>query len=40
MKALEAIGGVALGSVSLLILVVGALFAFGSLGRYLKAKNM
>jgi len=40
MKALEVIGGVVLGSVSLLILVVGAIFAFGSMGRYLKTKSM
>jgi hypothetical protein len=40
MKVLEVIGGVVLGSVSLLILLVGAIFAFGSIGRYLKAKSM
>jgi hypothetical protein len=40
MKPLEVIGGVVLGSVSLLILVGGALFTFGSLGRYLKTKSM
>jgi hypothetical protein len=40
MKALEVIGGVVLGSISLLILVVGSFFAVGSLGRYLKVKRM
>ena len=40
MKALEFLGGVVLGSVSLLVLLLGSLVAFGSIGRYLKAKNM
>jgi hypothetical protein len=40
MKALEFLGGVALGSVSMLVLLVGSLVAFGSIGRYLKVKNM
>jgi hypothetical protein len=39
-NAIEVIGGVAIGTVSLLILVVGALVAFGSLGRYMKIKSM
>jgi hypothetical protein len=40
MKVLEFIGGVALGGVSLLVLLLGSLVAFGSIGRYLKAKSM
>jgi hypothetical protein len=40
MKALESLGGLALGVASLLVLVVGSIFAFGSVGRYLKAKGM
>lgn len=44
MKALEMIAevsaGVAIGLVSLLILVVGSLFAVGSMGRVLKNKAM
>ncbi len=40
MKPLEFLGGVVLGGVSLLVLLVGSLFAFGSIGRYLKAKSM
>ena len=40
MKALEVIGGAALGSVSLLILFVGVISSFGSMGKYLKTKNM
>ncbi len=40
MKVLESIGGVVVGVVTLLILAVGALFAVGSIGRYLKAKSM
>jgi len=40
MRALETIGGFLLGIVSVLILVVGSLFAVGSIGRYLKTKNM
>jgi len=40
MKVLESIAGIAIGTVSLLILGVGALFAFGSMGKYLRAKSM
>jgi hypothetical protein len=40
MKALEVLGGVALGLVTLLVVGVGSLFAFGSIGRYMKAKSM
>ncbi len=40
MKALEFLGGVALGGVSLLVLLLGSLVAFGSIGRYLKVKSM
>ena len=40
MKALEVLGGIALGGVSLLVLLLGSLIAFGSLGRYIKAKSM
>jgi hypothetical protein len=40
MKALEVLGGIALGGVSLLILLVGSLFAFGSMGRYFHTKSM
>jgi hypothetical protein len=40
MRVLEAIVGFAIGVVSMLILVVGGIFAFGSIGRYLKARSM
>lgn len=40
MKVLEVIAGILLGGVSLLVLLVGTLFAYGSLGRYLRAKAM
>ena len=40
MKVLEAIAGVLIGLATLLILAVGALFAFGSMGRYVRNKNM
>lgn len=40
MKYLESIGGVVVGVVTLLILAVGALFAVGSFGKYLKARSM
>jgi hypothetical protein len=40
MKALEFTGGVLLGGVSLLVLLLGSLVAFGSIGRYLKTKSM
>ena len=40
MKFLEVLGGIAIGLVSLLILGVGGLFAFGSMGRYAKNKSM
>jgi len=40
MKVLEMIGGFLLGTATLLVLGVGCLFAFGSMGRYLKSKSM
>jgi hypothetical protein len=40
MRVLEWLAGFLLGLVSLLILLVGSLVAFGSIGRYLKAKSM
>ncbi|SIN71143.1 hypothetical protein SAMN05444166_0325 [Singulisphaera sp. GP187] len=40
MKVLEVIGGLALGMVTLLILVVGSLFAVGSMSRYVRNKSM
>ena len=40
MRVLEAIAGFVLGFVSLLILLVGSLVAFGSIGKYLRAKSM
>jgi hypothetical protein len=40
MRVLEFLGGVVIGIVSMLILVVGALFTLGSMGRYMKIKSM
>ena len=40
MRILEAIAGVMIGIVTLLILVVGGVFAFGSMGKYLRNKSM
>jgi hypothetical protein len=40
MKALEVVGGFALGVATLVIVFFGSIFAFGSMGRYMKAKNM
>jgi hypothetical protein len=40
MRVLEAIAGIFIGLVTLLILVVGGIFAFGSMGRIVKNKNM
>jgi hypothetical protein len=40
MKVLETIAGFFIGLVSLLIVLVGALVAFGSIGRYMKNKSM
>jgi len=40
MRALEFLGGVVLGTASLLVLLVGCIFAVGSMGRYLKTKSM
>ena len=40
MRILEAIAGVLIGIVTLLILVVGGVFAFGSMGKYLRNKSM
>ncbi len=40
MKILEVLAGAAIGLVSLVILGVGTIFAFGSMGRYIHNKNM
>ena len=40
MRVLEAIAGFLIALVTLLILVVGGIFAFGSMGRYVRNKNM
>jgi hypothetical protein len=40
MRVLEVIAGVCIGLVTLLILVVGGVFAFGSMGRVIKNKIM
>jgi hypothetical protein len=40
MKVLEVVGGFLLGAVTIVVVAVGGLFAFGSMGRYLKVKNM
>ncbi|AGA28686.1 hypothetical protein [Singulisphaera acidiphila] len=40
MKVLEVFAGLAIGVVTLLILVVGSLFAVGSMGKYIKNKSM
>jgi hypothetical protein len=40
MKVLEAIAGVVVGLVTFVILGVGSLFAFGSMGRYMKNKSI
>lgn len=40
MRALEFIGGIVLGLISLCVLLIGSLVAFGSIGRYLKTKSM
>jgi hypothetical protein len=40
MRVLEAIAGVCIGLVTLLILCVGGIFAFGSMGKYIRNKSM
>jgi hypothetical protein len=40
MKPLEVLGGLALGAATLVVVLIGSAFAFGSIGRYLKTKNM
>lgn len=40
MKALEVMVGIAIGLVTMVILVGGAAFAFGSIGRLMKSKAM
>jgi len=40
MKVLEFLGGAVIGLLSSLILVAGSIFALGSIGRYMKVKNM
>lgn len=40
MKVLEVIAGLAVGVVTLLILVVGSLFAVGSMGQVIRNKTM
>ncbi|WP_406699279.1 hypothetical protein V5E97_10415 [Singulisphaera sp. Ch08] len=40
MKVLEVLAGLALGMVTLVILVVGSLFAVGSMGQYVRNKSM
>jgi hypothetical protein len=40
MRVLEAIAGFAIGVVTLFILVGGGIFAFGSMGKYIRNKSM
>ncbi len=40
MKILEAVAGAAIALVSVLILLVGSVFALGSIGKYVRNKNM
>jgi hypothetical protein len=40
MRVLETVAGFVIGLVSLLVAGVGALAAFGSIGRYIRMKNM
>jgi hypothetical protein len=40
MKFLEAVAGALVALLSLLILLVGSVFALGSIGKYIRAKNM
>jgi hypothetical protein len=40
MKVLEAIAGSVIAVLSMFILLAGSLVAVGSIGRYIKAKNM
>jgi hypothetical protein len=40
MRVLESIAGLCIGLVTLLILGVGGIFAFGSMGKYIRNKTM
>ncbi len=40
MKVLEILAGSVIAVASMLILLVGSVFALGSIGRYIKAKSM
>jgi hypothetical protein len=40
MRVLEALAGAIVAVCSVLILLVGSVFALGSIGRYMKAKSM
>ena len=40
MRALEFLGGLVIAIISVFILLAGMIFAFGSIGRYMKAKAM
>ena len=40
MRVFEAIAGFLIGLVTLLIVGVGGIFAFGSMGKYVKNKSM
>jgi hypothetical protein len=40
MRVLEFLAGVVIAVLSLLILLVGSIFALGSIGRYLKVRSM
>jgi hypothetical protein len=40
MKVLEVLAGAVIAVLTVLILIVGSVFAVGSIGRYLKGKTM
>jgi len=40
MKALEIVGGAVIAVLSLFVLLVGAVFSVGSMGKYIQNKNM
>jgi hypothetical protein len=40
MKLLEVIAGWLLGLVTVFVIMIGSLVAFGSIGRYMKTKSM
>jgi hypothetical protein len=40
MRILETLAGAVVAVLSVFILAVGSLFALGSMGRYIRAKNM